>query len=173
VACRGVRQKHGGVSRDDRGNQVSWRSYYDILALHKSANRYKGWALLDRVEEESANDSDMYVFTNLGGVGSMEVNVFQRGCDAVIQNSLREGFGLVVFEALWKETPVVAGRAGGIPMQVPPGFERCLVDRVAGCASRSCIYSSIRVSEGRLSAPDGSMYANIFCCRDWCLISCG
>jgi hypothetical protein len=85
----------------------------------------------------------------------------------------REGLGLAVFEALWKETPVVAGRAGGIPMQVPPGFERCLDDRVAGCASRSCIYSGIRVSEGRLSAPDGSMYANIFCCRDWCLISCG
>jgi glycosyltransferase involved in cell wall biosynthesis len=46
----------------------------------------------------------------------------------------REGFGLVVFEALWKETPVVGGRAGGIPMQVPPGFERYLVDRVASCA---------------------------------------
>ena len=72
----------------------------------------EGWELLDRVEEESANDPDMYVFTNLGGVGSMEVNVFQRGCDVVIQKSLREGFGLVVSEALWKEKPVVAGRAG-------------------------------------------------------------
>jgi trehalose synthase len=69
----------------------------------------EGWEQLDRVEEESANDPDMYVFTNLGGVGSMEVNVFQRGSDVVIQKSLREGFGLVVAEALWKGKPVVAG----------------------------------------------------------------
>jgi trehalose synthase len=96
----------------------------------------EGWELLDRVEEESANDPDMYVLTNLGGVGSMEVNVFQRGCDVVIQKSLREGFGLVVSEALWKEKPVVAGRAGGIPMQFPQGFERYLVESVESCAEQ-------------------------------------
>jgi trehalose synthase len=96
----------------------------------------EGWELLDRVEEESANDPDMYVFTNIGGVGSMEVNVFQRGCDVVIQKSLREGFGLVVAEALWKEKPVVAGRAGGIPMQFPPGFERYLIESVESCAEQ-------------------------------------
>jgi trehalose synthase len=94
----------------------------------------EGWALLDRIEEESANDPDLLVFTNLGGVGSMEVNVFQRGCDVVIQKSLREGFGLVVSEALWKEKPVVAGRAGGIPMQFPEGFNRYLIDNVEDCA---------------------------------------
>jgi len=31
--------------------------------------------------------------------------------NVVIQKSLREGFGLVVSETLWKGTPVVAGRA--------------------------------------------------------------
>lgn len=51
----------------------------------------EGWALLERVEEESAGDPDLFVFTNLGGVGNMEVNVFQRGCDVVIQKSIREG----------------------------------------------------------------------------------
>jgi trehalose synthase len=96
----------------------------------------EGWQLLDQVEEESANDPDMFVFTNVGGVGSMEVNVFQRGCDVVIQKSLREGFGLVVSESFWKERPVVAGRAGGIPMQFPEGFERYLVDTVEQCAGQ-------------------------------------
>ena len=66
----------------------------------------------------------------------MEVNVFQRGCDVVIQKSLREGFGLVVSESFWKERPVVAGRAGGIPMQFPEGFERYLVDTVEECAGQ-------------------------------------
>jgi trehalose synthase len=96
----------------------------------------EGWARLDQVEEEAAEDPDMFVFTNLGGLGSMEVNVFQRGCDVVIQKSLREGFGLVVSEAFWKEKPVVAGRAGGIPMQFPQGFESYLVDSVESCAER-------------------------------------
>lgn len=66
----------------------------------------------------------------------MEVNAFQRGADIVIQKSLREGFGLVVSEALWKGRPVVAGRAGGIPMQFPPGYGDYLVSDVEECARR-------------------------------------
>ncbi len=96
----------------------------------------EGWQLLDRVQEESALDPDLFVFTNVAGVGNMEVNVFQRGCDVIIQKSLREGFGLVVSEALWKEKPVVAGRAGGIPMQFPKGYQHYLIDNVEDCASR-------------------------------------
>jgi len=96
----------------------------------------EGWQLLDRVQEESAHDADLFVFTNVAGVGNMEVNVFQRGCDVVIQKSLREGFGLVVAEALWKEKPIVAGRAGGIPMQFPEGFDRYLINNVEDCAAQ-------------------------------------
>ena len=44
----------------------------------------EGWKSLDRVEEEAANDPDLFVFTNLSGVGSMEVNAFQRSSDVVI-----------------------------------------------------------------------------------------
>ena len=76
------------------------------------------------------------VFTNVTGVGSMEVNVFQLGCDFVAQKSIHEGFSLVVSEALWKEKPLVAGRAGGISMQFPEGFDEYLVDVVEDCARR-------------------------------------
>ncbi len=96
----------------------------------------EGWELLAKVQAESRDDPDIFVFTNLAGVGSMEVNVFQRGCDVVIQKSLREGFGLVVSEALWKEKPVVAGGTGGIPMQFPAGYESYLIDSVEACAER-------------------------------------
>ncbi len=91
---------------------------------------------MDCVEEQAANDPDLFVFTNLAGVGSMEANVFQRGADVVIQHSLREGFGLVVSEAFWKEKPVVAGKAGGIPMQFPEAYQTNLVNSVEGCAER-------------------------------------
>jgi trehalose synthase len=96
----------------------------------------EGWELFEQVEEEAAKDVDLFVFTNLAGTGNMEVNVFQRGCDVVIQKSLREGFGLVVSEALWKEKPVVAGKAGGIPMQFPEAFNRYLVDSPEACAEQ-------------------------------------
>jgi len=96
----------------------------------------EGWELFEQVEEEAAKDPDLFVFTNLAGTGSMEVNVFQCGCDVVIQKSLREGFGLVVSEALWKEKPVVAGKAGGIPMQFPESFTQYLINSVEQCAER-------------------------------------
>jgi trehalose synthase len=54
----------------------------------------------------------------------------------LIQKSLREGFGLVVSEALWKGTPVVAGRAGGIPLQLQDGVGGFLVDSVDTCVER-------------------------------------
>ncbi len=88
------------------------------------------------VNKETADDDDIFVFTNLAGVGSMEVNAFQRAGDLIIQKSLREGFGLVVSEAFWKGKAVVAGRAGGIPMQFPSGYERYLVGNVEECVAR-------------------------------------
>ncbi|MFB6215589.1 MAG: glycosyltransferase, partial [Candidatus Aenigmatarchaeota archaeon] len=49
------------------------------------------------------------------------VNAIQTQSNAIIQKSLREGFGLTVTEALWKATPVVASDVGGIPLQVIDG----------------------------------------------------
>jgi trehalose synthase len=95
----------------------------------------EGEQMLALVEEEAAKDPDVYVFTNLAGVGSMEVNAFQRACDLVVQKSIREGFGLAVSEAFWKGKPVIAGRAGGIPMQFPPGHDPYLVTTVEEVAA--------------------------------------
>jgi trehalose synthase len=69
------------------------------------------------------------------GVGNIEVNALQMLSDVVVQKSIREGFGLVVSEALWKGTPVVAGRAGGIPLQMADGAGGILVDNVKECAA--------------------------------------
>lgn len=81
----------------------------------------EAWQIYSRIVEYDKTDPDAYVFTNLTGVGNIEVNAFQQLSQVVIQKSIREGFGLVVSETLWKETPVVAGRTGGIPMQIEDG----------------------------------------------------
>jgi trehalose synthase len=64
----------------------------------------------------------------------VEVNAFQRHSEIIVQKSIREGFGLVVSESLWKGTPVVAGRAGGIPLQMSDGAGGLLVDSIDECA---------------------------------------
>ena len=64
------------------------------------------------------------------------MNVFQRSADVVVQKSVKEGFGLVVSEALWKAKPVVAGKVGGIPMQIPAGYKRFLTDSIEDCAAK-------------------------------------
>jgi glycosyltransferase involved in cell wall biosynthesis len=70
----------------------------------------EGWECYHQIQEAAKDDPSIHLFTNLTGVGNVEVNAFQRLSDVVIQKALREGFGLVVSETLWKETPVVAGR---------------------------------------------------------------
>jgi trehalose synthase len=96
----------------------------------------EGWQVYHEISADAADDPDIYLFTNLTGVGNIEVNAFQRHANVVIQKSLREGFGLVISEATWKGTPVVAGRAGGIPLQLTDGVGGYLVDGVEECAER-------------------------------------
>lgn len=81
----------------------------------------EGWEMYAQIMEYDRNDPNLHLFTNLTGVGDMQVNSFQRLSNVIVQKSIREGFGLVISEALWKETPVVAGRAGGIPIQMKAG----------------------------------------------------
>jgi trehalose synthase len=81
----------------------------------------EGWDIYAQIMEYDLKDPDIHLLTNLTGVGDMQVNSFQRLSNVIVQKSIREGFGLVVSEALWKETPVVAGRAGGIPIQLKEG----------------------------------------------------
>lgn len=94
----------------------------------------EGWDIYRQIEADVRADLGVHVFTNLTGVGNIEVNAFQLLSQVVIQKSIREGFGLVVSEALWKGTPVVAGRAGGIPLQMADGAGGLLVDTVEECA---------------------------------------
>lgn len=97
----------------------------------------EGWFYYDRTLRHAGEDFDVFVLHNFHGVGPLEVNAFQRAADVVIQKSTREGFGLVVTEALWKGKPVVGGNVGGIPLQVIEGETGYLVESVEECARRT------------------------------------
>ena len=118
-----------------------------------------------RSPSTAADDPLIHLYTNLTGVGNVEVNAFQRLSEVVVQKSIREGFGLVVSEALWKGTPVVAGRAGGIPLQMPDGVGGQLVDSVEECAS-AMLDAAERPRAGRSSSDrqGASTCASTSCC---------
>src|SRR5213080_1454993 len=88
----------------------------------------EGWDFYHRTVAYADGDPDIYILSNLNNIGSVEVNAFQVHSAAVIQKSIREGFGLTVTEALWKTRPMVASRAGGIVAQVQDGETGWLVD---------------------------------------------
>ncbi|HUF27400.1 MAG TPA: glycosyltransferase [Gemmatimonadaceae bacterium] len=58
---------------------------------------------------------------------ALMVNALQRCSTVVVQNSLREGFGLTVTEAMWKAIPVLGSSAAGIRQQIHDGLEGRLV----------------------------------------------
>ncbi len=94
----------------------------------------EGWEYYNRTVEAAAGDPDIFILSNLNNVGSVEVNAFQVHSAAVLQKSIREGFGLTVTESLWKGRPTVAGRVGGIVAQIQDRETGYLVDSVEECA---------------------------------------
>src|SRR5438132_4198616 len=95
-------------------------------------------AFLDQTIAYAGGDPDIFVLSNLNNVGSVEVNAFQVHSRAVIQKSIREGFGLTVGEALWKARPTVGGAVGGILAQIEDGVTGWLVRSATECAE-ACI----------------------------------
>ena len=59
---------------------------------------------------------------------ALMVNALQRASTIVVQNSLREGFGLTIAEAMWKRIPVLSNsRACGPRQQVRDGLDGRLI----------------------------------------------
>ena len=94
----------------------------------------EGPRIFEQVSAAKENDPDIHILT---ARNDLLVNAAQSEADIILQWSLKEGFGLTVSEALWKQTPVVARRAGGIPLQVINGKNGFLCGTVAE-AARAC-----------------------------------
>ncbi len=105
-----------------------------VLAGSMASDDPEGMHYLHVTEVHAEGDPDIFILTNAQQVGAIEVNAFQLGADIVLQKSLREGFGLTVSEALWKQTPVIGGNVGGIRLQIDSGATGYLVDDVDECA---------------------------------------
>jgi trehalose synthase len=102
----------------------------------------EGWGLYEETRAAAGDDPDVHLLALQVppahvNRNALEVNAMQRGAEVVLQKSIREGFGLVVAEALWKEKAVVAGNVGGIRLQIRDGWNGYLVDSVEEAAERT------------------------------------
>ena len=117
----------------------------------------EGWDYYNQTVAYADGDPDIYILSNLNNIGSVEVNAFQVHSAAVLQKSIREGFGLTVTEALWKTRPTVAGRVGGIVAQIQDGETGWLVDSTDECGD-ACIEILRDPREARQRALRGKEY---------------
>src|SRR5205809_433776 len=101
-----------------------------LLVASMARDDPEGWLWFERSARHAGEDPDIHFMTDLRGVGALEVNVLQRETDVSIAKSLREGFGLIVSESLWKSVPVVGGDVGGIRLQVKDWRHGYLVSSV-------------------------------------------
>jgi trehalose synthase len=114
----------------------------------------EGWDYYNRTLEYAGDDMDIYILSNMNSVGAVEVNAFQVHSAALIQKSIKEGFGLTVTEGLWKTKPVVAGRVGGIVAQITDGETGWLVSSADECA-QACIEVLRDPADARMRALRG------------------
>ncbi len=114
----------------------------------------EGWDYYNRTVSYADGDPDVFILSNMNNVGSVEVNAFQVHSAAVLQKSIREGFGLTVSEALWKARPTIAGRVGGIVVQIDDGWSGWLVSSPEEAAA-ACLEALRDPDEARRRALRG------------------
>ncbi len=112
-----------------------WEPSQLVLAGGGADDDPEGAEVLARVRERAAGVPHVHVLC-LPPDSHRAVNALQRAARIVVQKSVREGFGLVVTEAMWKRKPVIGTAVGGIRRQILHGITGFLVHGTEGMAYR-------------------------------------
>ncbi|RMF60190.1 MAG: glycosyltransferase [Calditrichaeota bacterium] len=135
------------VSRYDR-----FKDPVGVIQAYKMAKRFQpslqlalagggatddpeGEIVLRDVRAAANDDPDIHVLL-LPGDAHRTINALQRAAEIILQKSIKEGFGLTVTEAMWKNKPVIGGDTGGIRIQVVNYHTGFLVNTPEGAALR-------------------------------------
>jgi len=110
-----------------------------VIAGGLASDDPEGVRILERVYQDTENLDGVHVL-NLQMEDRLqnwlEVNALQRAADIVMAPSTKEGFGLVITEALWKGKPVIAADVGAIPLQIRDGDTGYFYKTLRGTASK-------------------------------------
>jgi trehalose synthase len=99
-----------------------------VLCYNAASDDPEGLQMYKKVQRKGDRLLRMGEILLVVGNNENLVNAIQKFSRVVIQKSTREGFCLAVTEAMWKGTPVVASRVGGIPSQIEDGRNGFLLE---------------------------------------------
>lgn len=105
-----------------------------VLAGGGATDDPEGIVVLDEVRRAAMGDPDIHVLELPHD--PLVVNALQRSAQIILQKSTKEGFGLTITEALWKNKPVIGGNTGGIRLQIVNNYTGYLVDSPEEAALR-------------------------------------
>lgn len=100
---------------------------YLILLGNTATDDPEDGNVLEEYRQKAGDDPDIRFWVNVEN-NDQVVGALMSIARGFIHVSTREGFGLVVSEALWQGTPVIGSRIGGIMTQVLDGKTGYLVD---------------------------------------------
>lgn len=110
-----------------------------LLAQNLAKDNPCSRKIFREVKRYTKGDPDIFLFYDPKKIqydNDILVSAVQTASDVIIQKSIKEGFGLTVTEAMWKGKAVVAGKVGGIKIQIRDGYNGYLVSTIEHCASR-------------------------------------
>ena len=98
-----------------------------ILVGNSATDDPEGMEMYRKIKEAADNDPDIFPLLNIEN-NDENIGALMKIARIFVHISTREGFGLVVTEALWQGTPVIGSNVGGIKTQVISGKTGYLVD---------------------------------------------
>ena len=106
-----------------------------IIVGNSAADDPEGMEVYEDIQFMTEDDPDIYPLLNIPN-NDENIGALMKVAKVFIHVSTKEGFGLVVSEALWQGTPVIGSNVGGITLQVindKTGFmvEPFQTDRIA------------------------------------------
>lgn len=88
-------------------------------------------AVFKKVRKNTKDDPNIFLFADIKKLKNISNDIFINALytisDVMIQKSIREGFGLTMTEAMWKEKAMVAGKTSGSLLQIKNGKTGILV----------------------------------------------
>jgi len=111
-----------------------------FLGLMLAADDPDGAKIYRDIKQYSKGDPDIHLYAHPALLGNIPVHTFvsafQTAADVILHKAIREGFGLVVTEAMWKGKIVVGGNVGGIKLQITDGVNGFLVNSTKEAAAK-------------------------------------
>ncbi|MFC1479979.1 glycosyltransferase [Candidatus Omnitrophota bacterium] len=97
-----------------------------VMVGNSASDDPEGMTMYEEIKKSAEGEKDIHLLLNVENNDEV-IGSLLTVAECFVHVSTREGFGLVVSEAMWQGTPVVGSKVGGITQQVTNGHNGFLV----------------------------------------------